>query len=331
MIILSWLYAIVTGIRNGMYSFSILKSKRVVGVEVICIGNITVGGTGKTPMVQYFAKKYLDEGRKVAIVSRGYKGKRSIDPMVVSDYTSIKAKIDESGDEPFLHASCLAGIPVIVAKKRYEGVELAKKTFNSDLVILDDGFQHRQLFRDKNIVLIDATDPFGGGKLLPQGRLREPLNGLKRANEIIITKSNLVGRAEIEKIVSVLQKFSKPLLYSSFSSLLLVEDKEVDLKKILGLHVMVISAIAKPENIYKTVSSFRPNFIEERPFPDHHHYTPADIEQFYRLKEQKVIDFFVTTQKDWVKLSQLLSARHKKDWVVIKQNYILGEKLDAII
>ncbi|MCX5774109.1 MAG: tetraacyldisaccharide 4'-kinase, partial [Fusobacteria bacterium] len=147
MLVLSWLYAMITTVRNFLYDSKILNSEKVEGVEVICIGNITVGGTGKTPIVQYFAKKYINEGKKVAIVSRGYKGKRSVDPLIVSNYENIIATVEESGDEPYLHAIALPKIPVIVARKRIEGVKLAKKEFQVDVVILDDGFQHRQLYR----------------------------------------------------------------------------------------------------------------------------------------------------------------------------------------
>lgn len=331
MLVLSWLYAMITTVRNFLYDSKILNSEKVEGVEVICIGNITVGGTGKTPIVQYFAKKYINEGKKVAIVSRGYKGKRSVDPLIVSNYENIIATVEESGDEPYLHAIALPKIPVIVARKRIEGVKLAKKEFQVDVVILDDGFQHRQLYRDKNIILIDATDPFGDQKLLPSGRLRESLKGLNRANEIIITKTNLAGVCEVDQISSELEKYSKSIRFSHFNSSLLINGDVMNTKLLLGLHVMVVSAIAKPENIYKTVSSFRPNQIEQKIFLDHHHYTAKDIELIYRLKEQMVIDYFVTTEKDWVKISKFISSRHKKDWVVIKQNYFVGEKLETTI
>ena len=197
--ILSLIYGFIVFVRNKLYDWNILKSKKVDGVEVICIGNIVVGGSGKTPAVQYFCKKYLAEGKKVGILSRGYKGKRENDLLLVRDESGILASALESGDEAFLHSLSLP-VPVVVCSNRYEGAKYLKEKCGVEVVIMDDGFQHRKLLKDKNIVLIDATNPFGGDNYLPKGRLRESVNELKRADEIIITKSNYVNLENIEKI-----------------------------------------------------------------------------------------------------------------------------------
>ena len=172
--ILSLIYGSVIFIRNKLYDLNILKSKKAEGVEVICIGNIVAGGTGKTPAVQYFVKKYLNEGKKVGILSRGYKGKRKEDLLLVRNDKEILATSVESGDEAYLHALNLK-VPVVVSKDRYKGAIYLRDVCKVDIIIMDDGFQHRKLTKDKNIILIDATNPFGGNDYLPKGRLRESL------------------------------------------------------------------------------------------------------------------------------------------------------------
>ena len=197
--ILSLIYGSVIFIRNKLYDLNILKSKKAEGVEVICIGNIVAGGTGKTPAVQYFVKKYLNEGKKVGILSRGYKGKRKEDLLLVRNNKEILATSAESGDEAYLHALNLK-VPVAVSKDRYKGAVYLHDVCKVDIIIMDDGFQHRKLTKDKNIILIDATNPFGGNDYLPKGRLRESLESLKRADELRITKSNYVNSESLEKI-----------------------------------------------------------------------------------------------------------------------------------
>ena len=139
--LLSYIYYLVTSLRNWLYDRKIFKIKKIEDLFVICIGNITVGGTGKTPAVQYFAKKLQEQGKKVVVVSRGYRGKRKVDPLVVSDGKKILVSSKESGDEPYSHALNLK-VPVVVGRDRYEAAKLAKKVFNADTILLDDGFQH---------------------------------------------------------------------------------------------------------------------------------------------------------------------------------------------
>lgn len=204
--ILAYIYYLITSLRNFLYDKRILPIRRVEGVEIICIGNITVGGTGKTPAVQYFVKRLQKMGRKVAVVSRGYRGKRKREPLLVSDGYEIFATARESGDEPFIHALNLK-VPIVVSSNRYKGCMFAKKHFGVDTIVLDDGFQHRKLYRDRDIVLIDATNPFGWGEVLPKGMLREDFKkGARRASEFIITKSDLVSEREVERIKKYLKK-----------------------------------------------------------------------------------------------------------------------------
>jgi len=304
---LSILYGMIAKFRNFLYNKGILKIKKVENVEIICIGNITVGGTGKTPAVQYFAKKYTKEGKKVVIVSRGYKGERKVEPLIVSNGNEILATAKESGDEPFLHAMSLK-IPVIVGKDRYEASFLAKQEFNADIVLLDDGFQHRKLYRDKNIILIDATNPFGSEMMLPKGRLREPLDGLKRADEFIITKSDLVEDKKIIGIKEKLEKYGKKIILAIHKPYCLydLQRNQKSLYEIENKKVILFSGLANPENFEKTVKIYKPKEILRMDFNDHYDFKKEDIQEAEKKLENNNYDMIIITEKDLVKFPKII-------------------------
>lgn len=301
--ILSLIYGSVIFIRNKLYDLNILKSKKAEGVEVICIGNIVAGGTGKTPAVQYFVKKYLNEGKKVGILSRGYKGKRKEDLLLVRNNKEILATSAESGDEAYLHALNLK-VPVAVSKDRYKGAVYLRDVCKVDIIIMDDGFQHRKLTKDKNIILIDATNPFGGNDYLPKGRLRESLESLKRADELIITKSNYINNESLEKIRHKLLKYGKKISVATFSeeNFYNMNGEEKELSIVKDKKILIFSSIANPKIFYETVKSLEPSEIEEIKFEDHHLYK---LEEIKNISEKgKNCDYIVTTEKDIVKINE---------------------------
>lgn len=303
--ILAYIYFCITSLRNWLYNKKILKINKIEDVFVICIGNITVGGTGKTPAVQYFAKRLMQEGRKVAVVSRGYRGKRKTEPLIVSDGKNILVTSKESGDEPYSHALNLK-VPIIVGKNRYKACKLAKETFDVDTIILDDGFQHRKLHRDWDIVLIDATNPFGREALLPKGTLRESFHpAAKRASEFIITKSDLVGEREVETLKRFLKKkYKKPVSMAKhgITSLCDIEGNAKPLFWVKGKRVLLFSGLANPLNFQKTVTSLDPSYMERIDFLDHHSFKEKDIELIKRRAEEMRASYIITTEKDVVKL-----------------------------
>lgn len=303
--ILAFIYYIITSLRNKFYDKGIFKIKKIPGVEIICIGNITVGGTGKTPGVQFFVKKIQKMGRKVAVVSRGYKGKRKHEPLLVSDGNKIFATTKESGDEPFIHALNLKA-PIIVSKDRYAGCVFAKKHYDVDVIILDDGFQHRKLGRNRDIVLIDATNPFGWSALLPKGTLREDFKkACRRASEFIITKADLVTEKEIEKIKRYLkQKENKAVSVAKHgvTSLCDIKGNPKPLFWVNGQKVLLFSGLANPLNFEKTVISLNPKHIERIDFIDHHNFKKKDIETIKKKAQDMGAKFIITTEKDFVKL-----------------------------
>ena len=308
--ILSFIYLLITTIRNFLYDEKILPINRVPNVEVICIGNISVGGTGKTPAVHFFVKKLLARGRKVAVISRGYKGKRKRDPMLVSDGMVIFASSQESGDEPYIHALNLK-VPVIVGADRYTACMFAKKHFDIDTIVLDDGFQHRKLFRDRDVVLIDATNPFGYGHVLPWGLLREDFKrAAKRAVEFIITKADLVNERELKRIKNYLKKrFSKDVSVAKHgvSKLCDLKGNMKPLFWLQGKRLLIFSGLANPLNFEKTVISLAPSYIERIDFKDHHNFKPKDIALVRKKAEKMDADYIVTTEKDLVKLPDNLN------------------------
>ena len=303
MYILSIIYGVITKIRNKLYDHKILKINKVENVELICVGNITVGGTGKTPAVQYFAKKIINDKKKVAVLSRGYNGKRKSDPMIVRDENGIYATSLEAGDETYLHSLNLE-IPIVVSKNRFLGAKLLKEKYNVDIIILDDGYQHRKLFRDKNILLIDATNPFGGGYLLPKGRLRESLDGIKRADEIIISKTNFVQKNIVDEITNKLKKYNKPIFLAVHKEDHFYNQSLVNfpLETIKGKDVLLFSSIANPENFKKSILKLEPKSVKEIKFSDHHIYSDIEIEEISR--EAVDYDFVITTEKDIVKIKK---------------------------
>ncbi|MGL5123902.1 MAG: tetraacyldisaccharide 4'-kinase [Fusobacteriaceae bacterium] len=311
--ILAFIYYLITSVRNKLYDKEILKIREVSEVKIICIGNITVGGTGKTPGVQFFVKKLQKMGKKVAVVSRGYKGKRKKDPFLVSDGRKIFATPKESGDEPFIHALNLK-VPIVVSKNRYKGCVFVKKHFDIDTIVLDDGFQHRKLKRNIDITLIDATNPFGWGALLPKGTLREDFRkACKRTTEFIITKADLVSEREVEKIKRFLkQKESKPVSIArhGVTSLCDIKGNAKPLFWVSGKRVLLFSGLANPFNFEKTVISLNPKYIERIDFIDHHNFKNQDLEMIKERAKKMKAEFIITTEKDFVKLPKNLNLEN---------------------
>lgn len=303
--ILSYIYLLLTTFRNFLYNKKLLLIKKVEGIDIFCVGNISVGGTGKTPAVHFFVKKLLAQGKKVAVVSRGYKGKRKREPLLVSDGMVIFAAPQESGDEAYIHAINLK-VPVIVGANRYKACMFAKKHFDINTIVLDDGFQHRKLYRNRDIVLIDSTNPFGSGNLLPLGLLREDFKkAAKRAGEFIITKSDLVTERELKRIKNYLKrKFNKDVSIAKHgvSKLCDLKGNMKPLFWLKGKRVLIFSGLANPVNFEKTISMLEPKSIERIDFKDHHNFKAKDIAYIKKKSEIMGAEYIVTTEKDLVKL-----------------------------
>jgi tetraacyldisaccharide 4'-kinase len=292
------------------------------------VGNITTGGTGKTPAVEMLANWAAREGFTVAVLSRGYSGKYKKEVLEVSDRKKILSNPLEAGDEPFLLASNLPGIPVVISKKRYKAGLLANKKYGSNFYILDDGFQHLELERDMDLVLVDSQNPFGNGYLLPRGPLREPVSSLKRADAVVFT------RAESVKPVMDTEWFFKEAFTTEkayygghFPAEVNFPGKKVVLEPsfLEGRRIIAFAGIARPGEFMKTLKDLGADVLYFKSFRDHHQYTKTEIDSLIRKKEEKDAEHIFTTEKDWVRISSLSTDLSDIAHLNIKFEFISGK------
>ncbi len=298
---LSTLYGAVTRTRLALYRRGTFRTTRL-DRPVISVGNITAGGTGKTPLVEWVAKTVAGAGRaggagkKVCILTRGYGRENPQQQVVVSDGTTILATPAEAGDEPYLLATNLLGSAAVISNAdRVAAGRYAIETFNTDCFVLDDGFQHLRLARDLNILTIDATNPWGGGQLLPHGRLREPLSGLIRADCVVLTRCNQVEN--VETIRSSITDFIRgPLFESSMRAVN---------APITTAPVVAFCAVGNPKAFFEQLRKHGYESILEKAFTDHHSYTQRDVDELIKEAKRAGAKGLVTTAKDAVKLRSL--------------------------
>lgn len=307
---LSLVYGLAVYVRLRLYGIGILRSQRLP-CKVISIGNITTGGSGKTPMAIHIAGILKERGESVAILSRGYG--RTISGsgsgsgygiLTVSDGKTILLGPKEAGDEPYLMASRLKGVPVIVGKDRAEAGRFAIREFAPTCIILDDGFQHLRLARDLNILLIDARTGFGNGFLLPRGIMREPVSAVKRAAIAMVKGNNLESRAfeVINRAKTPVVKFDyKPSLLTPLNG-----GQTLCPSSLNGKRVLAVAGIANPESFFSTLRELGAEIVQTLVFPDHHAYSKADVVCIESLrKASSNAEMIITTEKDGVKLNGL--------------------------
>jgi tetraacyldisaccharide 4'-kinase len=318
-------YAGIQKTRAAWYRQQIFASKQLP-CKVISIGNITVGGTGKTPMTMYVAERLKQFGYRVAVLSRGYRGGAEHTEKIVCDGRQILSGPESAGDEPYLHASRLLDTPVIVGKNRYAAGTLAINTFHPDVIILDDGFQHMQLARDIDLVLLDYRLPFGNSYLLPRGTLREPLNALERADAFILTRSPGKLRFERRSAAEDLKSIAPhcPTLFSSHTPYFCVVPRETKMslaelsfRSVANLpdrfarrRALAFSGIGRNNDFRKTVEAFPCHTTRFISFADHHLYSDGDIRLITRTAEQTSAELIITTEKDYARLG------HRTVWPV---------------
>ena len=297
----SWVYGLITILRNLLYDANIFSSRKAPQFT-ISIGNITVGGTGKTPMVEYLTN-FFDKKFKIAILSRGY-GRKSKGLLFANENSGAQ----DIGDEPLQYFSKFGkNIVVAVCESRVKGaVAIHNKFPECDLLLLDDAFQHRAIQRNINILLSDFNRPFYNDLPFPAGRLRETRAGANRADLIVVTKSpvDLLDNQK-EEIRQAIQKYSRPGVPVFFASIRYSEPVSYNQQPILLNNVIIAAGIANPLPFTIYLRS-KYNVVEEIIFPDHHNYTPTDLEHL--IKYIKNDTFVVTTEKDMVKLKPLAAG-----------------------
>ncbi len=297
-------YAVGVGVRNLLYSRGWLEAHRV-DAAVISIGNITVGGTGKTPLVVWLCRQIVSNftsqisSSQCAILTRGYK--------------SRTRETEQFSDEVALLAQSLPDVKVIVNPDRVAGAAEAIGRFGAKVLIMDDGFQHRRLARDLDIVAVDATQPFGYGKLLPAGLLREPLSSLKRAQAAVITRCNQVIDAELDGLEKKLLAINpKMVIARSIHDPVCAKSadgRQISIEQLKGKKVFAFCGIANPEAFLGTLSALGCKLVGSEVYDDHYQYTDRSLADIHGQAGRLGADLILTTQKDWAKIVGLTTGR----------------------
>ena len=311
----SWIYGKTTDFRNTLFERGVFKSHSL-GAPTVSVGNITVGGTGKTPLTAFVAEVFAVEGEKVCILTRGYGRENPKERVLVSDGEKILADARQAGDEPFELARKLLGKASVVADaNRVAAAKWAKENLGVTAFVLDDGFQHRQAKRDLDIVLLDATNPFGNSKTLPFGRLREPLENLARAGLIVITRANLVDEEQITNYKLRITNYNPdcPIFTAQNKISKLVELKDfllniqptTDHRPPATDPCLAFCALGNPGNFFEQLKRENFDLTATREFGDHHRYTRTDVSKLEAEARKTGAQILLTTAKDAVKLAGL--------------------------
>jgi len=298
------LYGAAVRLRSWCYATGVLRAARLQA-PVISVGNLTMGGTGKTPTTIALGKRLLDSGHRVAVLLRGYKGNHRGGPFLVSDGQRIHATANEAGDEAVVIARHLPRALVAVAKRRLEAGVWLEQRFGVDIHLLDDGFQHMQLHRDLNLLVVDVTNPFGGG-LPPQGRLREPLDAIRRADAVVLSRCE--AGQNYDELIEKIQRYKHgiPCLLARqklVSLHKLGEETEMPLASLDGVCVGAFAGIGNPAQFLTTLGQAGIRVGQSFFFPDHHNYCAQDYQRLGRECEKLDLAALITTEKDAEKLS----------------------------
>ena len=317
---LAYVFSGLVQLRLWLYRKRILRDQPL-GCLVLVVGNLTVGGTGKTPVVEMFAKALRDRGRKVAILSRGYKSKApplwqkwwfwlnhiaEPPPRVVSDGVKVWLDSEVAGDEPYMLARNLPGVVVLVDKNRVKAGAYAIKQFGCDTLILDDGYQYLPLKGRLNLLLIDKTNPFGNGFTLPRGILREPIKHLARASYVLLTKSKGVRDTELEAMihkfnpgVEIIECAHQPQYLQHIAT-----GERLPLTALAGRKIGAFSGIAAPEGFEAFLREAGAHLATTRRFVDHHRFTPQDLVDVFAEAQAAGVELMITTEKDAVRINE---------------------------
>lgn len=313
---LSLLFLVVVSIRDLLYRVGLLR-RYPLGTQVISIGNITAGGTGKTPVTEIFARTLAAEGRKVAILSRGYRRKEAPwwqrlftqvveKPLVVSDGKRVLLDSTMGGDEPYMLASNLPGVAVVVDRNRVKAGRYAVRRLGCDTLILDDGFQYKKLKHSIEVVLVDATNPFGNGNMLPRGILREPARNLKRADIVFLTKC----RGDVSAVKEEIRRYNTTaeIVECNHSPRVLKDvwsREEFPLDWLDGKTVCTLSGIASPKGFENSLRHLGAKVVWCERYADHHRYDPSEVLYALNRTADMGADALVTTEKDAVRFPRL--------------------------
>ena len=334
---LSVVFAAVVAVRYFFYRIGFLR-RYPLGIQVISIGNVTAGGTGKTPVTEMFARALSAEGRKVAILSRGYRRKEApwwqrmftqviSPPLVVSDGKHVLRDSETGGDEPYMLASNLPGVAVVVDRDRVKAGRYAIKRLGCDTIILDDGFQYQRLKHSVEVVLVDATNPFGNGNMLPRGILREPARHLKRADIVFLTKC----RGDVSAVREEIRAYNdKAEIVECTHAPKVLKDvwsrEEYPLSWLEGKTTCTLSGIASPKGFENSLRQMGAKVVWCERYADHHRYDPSEILYALNRTADMGADALVTTEKDAVRFPRFETTPVKCLYLRIAIEILKGEE-----
>ncbi len=298
--------------RGALYDAGWLAASRAP-VPVISVGNLTAGGSGKSPMVAWIAAQLSSAGKRPAIVSRGYRGSHRGAATIVSSGEGLRVTADVAGDEPVMLAAKLPRVPVVVARRRLDGARLAVDSCGADCVILDDGFQHRALAREMDLVMVDGVDPFGSGRLLPAGPLREPMAALRRASVIVVHRgSGTDGPDSAIHDAAARHCPRAPVLRARVKATQVLDaatGESLPVTALQDLPVACLAGIARPGRFFEDARKAGARVVKEIPFPDHHAFSEAELDDVARTARGAGAAAILTTEKDLVRLHEGQAAR----------------------
>ena len=300
------LYGAITRARKAAYRNGLFTVYRLPA-PVVSIGNVTTGGTGKTPLVEWVCRVLAKDGSKVCVLTRGYGRVNPETQVVVSDASRILVGERQAGDEPFLLAGKLIGVAAVIANAdRVAAGHWAIRNLGTNAFVLDDAFQHLRIARDVDIVTIDATNPWGDGELLPHGRLREDIDGLSRAHCVVITRAEQVE--SVEDLRTYIQKYTSAPVFTSrmvTASLQTIHGEPVDQNTLTSTSLAAFCGIGNPASFFTHLECAGAHVLLSHAYADHHVYQQNEIDRLIEKAKAAGATALVTTAKDAVKLSAL--------------------------
>lgn len=313
--LLSYVYCILVNVKLGGYHVGLFKRKEL-DCFVISLGNITVGGTGKTPTAQQLARRIRDMGYNVVILNRGYRAKWHGDVGVVSDGKKLLMDAAQAGDEAYMLAKHLPNVPVLIGPERSVTGQFAVEKFGAEVAILDDGFQHWQLKRDLDIMLVDAVNVFGNEYMLPRGTLREPLSHIQRADVCLMTKVDQAAAGSCDYIrekihrynnrALIIESIHKPRVCIELSDWRSnIASDGIPVEEMAGKRIVAVSAIGNPASFEQTISGIGAELLESVRFPDHHEYTDVEVIDVLEQAYNGGAEAIFITEKDAVKIPDI--------------------------
>ena len=293
-------------VRDLMYRWKILRTGRLP-CAVVSVGNLTLGGSGKTPTVELAVRTLRELGAVPAVVSRGY-GRVTRGVHVVADREGVRTDARTAGDEPLLLAERLPGVAVVVGENRYEAGRVAVERLGATALVLDDGFQHRTLAKDLEVLVVQGRAPWGNARVFPRGMLREPLTGLARAHAVVVT--NPAGPGPVEAVTAVVRRFNPraAVLAAQYQHQDAVETRSgrrAPVAELAGRRLMAFAGLGSPQGFADTLDAAGIRRVAFAEFPDHHWFTPADLRELVQDARTAGAEGLITTEKDWVRLRDL--------------------------